>query len=348
MIDSNSAMNAVGGARVTAVDHIHEEGAAVPFSFATVFDAIRDAAMPAPRIAVAAAEEPEVLSAVSRAAELGIVRPILVADRVPLECVARETKIDLDAMTVIPVAEKGPVYDRSGAAAEAVRLVSSGEADILMKGLLDTPVMLKAVLDREHGLRTGRVLSHFAIFEIEGFPRPLAMSDGAMNIEPDLETKEAILRNGVEFMQRIGYAEPKVAVLAAKEKVNPKMQATVDAAELARRSREGEIGGCIVDGPFALDNAVSLASARIKGISSSVAGHADFLLVPRIESGNILYKALAFLTRSRHAGLILGARAPVVLTSRADSEAAKLDSIALAALSVMQGVTAAPVGGTVG
>jgi len=223
------------------------------------------------------------------------------------------------------------VPDPADAAQRAVQLVASGDAEMLMKGLVDTSVLLKAVLDRTTGLRSSGVLSHLAMFEIDGFPRPLAVTDAAMNIAPDYPTKRAIIENAVGFLHRLGYEEPRVAVLAAKEKVSEKMPATVDAAALADAARRGEISGCLVDGPFALDNAISPEAARIKGIDSPVAGNADVLVAPRIESGNILYKALAFLAPSRNAGVIVGARAPIVLTSRADSEDAKGLSIALAA-----------------
>jgi phosphate butyryltransferase len=216
----------------------------------------------------------------------------------------------------------------------AVALVSGGQASMLMKGLVETSVLLRAVLDRDAGLRSGSVLSHLAVFEVDGFPRPLGVTDAAMNIAPDYPAKKAILENAVTFFHSIGYDEPRVAILAAKEKVSDKMPATTDAALLVEAFRRGEITGCLVDGPFALDNAVSLEAAHTKGIESPVAGLADILLMPQIESGNVLYKALAFLARSRHAGVIVGARAPIVLTSRADSHAAKLDSISLAAYSV--------------
>ncbi|MDA3948173.1 MAG: bifunctional enoyl-CoA hydratase/phosphate acetyltransferase [Spirochaeta sp.] len=279
-------------------------------------------------IAVAAAAEADVLRAVLGAAERGIVVPHLVGDATRIRQIAEENRLNLDGATIVDVAEPA---DAAEVARRAVALVSTGEAAMLMKGLMDTSALLKAVLDRTAGLRSSGVLSHLAMFELEGFPRPLAITDAAMNIAPDYETKRAILENAVRFLHQLGYEEPRVAVLAAKEKVNDKMPATVDAAALAESARRGEITGCLVDGPFALDNAVSPEAARIKGISSPVAGNADILVVPRIESGNILYKALAFLAPSRNAGVILGARAPIVLTSRADSEDAKTLSIALAA-----------------
>lgn len=274
---------------------------------------------------VAAAEELDVLTAARAATDRGLVAPILCGDSLEIRRLCEANAIALDGMQI------DHCENAASAASRAVSLVAAGDAAMVMKGLVDTSVLLKAVLDRDNGLRSGKVLSHLAIFEIEGYDHPLGITDAAMNIAPDLETKRAIIENAVAAFHRLGYEQPRVAALAAKEKVNPKMPATVDAAELAAANERGEIAGCIVDGPFALDNAVSGRAAATKGIASPVAGSADILLVPTIESGNILYKALAFLTRSRHAGVIVGARAPIVLTSRADSDEAKLDSIALAA-----------------
>jgi len=289
------------------------------------FSSIRGGSNAPVVMSVAAAEELDVLTAVRQATDLGIVQPLLCGDRDVIHKLSDTGVISLEGMQIEHCA------DPAAAASRAVSLVAHGDAAMVMKGLVDTSVLLKAVLDRDNGLRSGQVLSHLAIFELEGYTRPLGITDAAMNIAPDLETKRAILENAVAAFHRLGYEEPRVAVLAAKEKVNPKMPATVDAAELAAANERGEIAGCVVDGPFALDNAVDRRAAETKGISSPVAGNADILLMPTIESGNVLYKALAFLTKSRHAGVIVGARAPIVLTSRADSEAAKLDSIALAA-----------------
>jgi phosphate butyryltransferase len=280
------------------------------------------------RLAVAAAAEPDVLRAVADARARGVIDPILVGERDAIARAADEAEVDVTSMEI------DDVNGIEEATRRAVALVSGGQASMLMKGLVETSVLLRAVLDRDAGLRSGSVLSHLAIFEVEGFPRPLGVTDAAMNIAPDYPAKKAILENAVTFFHSIGYDEPRVAILAAKEKVSDKMPATTDAALLVEAFRRGEITGCLVDGPFALDNAVSLEAAHTKGIESPVAGLADILLMPQIESGNVLYKALAFLARSRHAGVIVGARAPIVLTSRADSHAAKLDSISLAAYSV--------------
>jgi phosphate butyryltransferase len=276
-------------------------------------------------VAVAAAADQEVLQAVAGAAQAGFCRGLLFGPGPEVEELLEPLALPRNSVEIIDVP------DPREAAKQAVRAVSRGEAEILMKGLVDTSVILSAVLDREAGLRTDRLLSHVALFEIKDFPRLLAVTDAAMNIDPDLERKEAILRNGVELLRGLGLEEPKVAVLCAKEKVSEKMPCTGDAAELARKNATGEIDGCVVAGPYALDNAVSVEAAAHKGIEGAVAGLADLLLVPDIEAGNILYKALSFLAGAKVAGVIAGAAAPIVLTSRADSAETKANSLALAA-----------------
>lgn len=289
-------------------------------------------APPARRVAmaVAAPEEPEVIAAVMEGAERGFVRPILVGDPPRIAEAAAMAGVSLHGAQV----ERAPRGD--GAAARAAELVSTGDAEVLMKGLVETAPFLKAVLNPEYNLRTGALLSHVAFFQIAGFDRMILVTDAAMNIAPDLHGKRAILQNAVSVLHALGYAEPRVAVLAAKESVNQRMAATVDAARLTEENREGTLLGCCVDGPLALDNAVSAEAARTKGITSPVAGHADILVVPTIEAGNILYKALAFMTSAVHAGVIAGARVPVVLTSRADHREAKLNSIIVAARSITE------------
>ncbi|HKK49805.1 MAG TPA: bifunctional enoyl-CoA hydratase/phosphate acetyltransferase [Alkalispirochaeta sp.] len=277
-------------------------------------------------VAVAAAADEDVLQAVYTARERGLIEPILVGERNAIERVAAAGEIDLSGMTIESVGGEA-----ASAAQRAVELVAAGEASTLMKGMVDTGVLMREVLKREYGLRGEGVLSHVALFQIAGYGRPLALTDAAVNIAPDLETKRAIITNAVSVLHRLGYAMPLVAIIAASERVAPAMPATVEAQELVSAWQRGELPGCIVAGPLALDNAVSPEAARIKGIESPVAGHADVLMVPTIESGNVLYKALAFLTSARHAGLIVGARVPIVLTSRADSPRSKVDSLALAA-----------------
>ena len=218
------------------------------------------------------------------------------------------------------------------AAATAAEFVSSGKADILMKGQIHTDDFLRAVLDKEIGLRSGHVMSHVFILETTHLDRLTLVTDGAMNIAPDLVQKADIILNAVYLAQLLGNESPKVGVLAATEVVNPQMQATVDAAVLSKMSERRQFPCCRVDGPFALDNAVSEVAAEIKRISGEVAGKCDILLVPNIEAGNMLAKSFVYLAQGRVAGVLVGAAAPVVLTSRADSAEAKLYSIATAML----------------
>lgn len=278
------------------------------------------------KLAVAVAEDHEVLEAVKMATELKIVQPILVGDREKIQTIANE--IDFDLREVKIVDEK----DNQLAAREATRLVSSGECQVLMKGLVATATIMKQVLDKEVGLRTGKVISHVAVFNVKTYHKLFFVTDAAMNIGPDLKGKKEIIENAVELAHSLDVETPKVAILAASEKVSPKMEATVHAEELVQIYKNGEIDNCIVDGPFALDNAISKKAAEVKGIDSEVAGDPDILLVPNIDAGNVLYKSLTFLAGAESAGIILGTKAPIVLTSRADNKEAKLHSIALGVL----------------
>lgn len=278
------------------------------------------------KIAVAVAQDEDVLKAVKAAVNAGICVPVLVGDKEKIEEISKEIEFDLKEIEIID--EK----DGNLAARKAVELVSSGKADVVMKGLIDTSIILKAVLDKEIGLRTGNILSHAAVFAIEKYHKLLLITDAAMNIAPDAEEKRQILENSLRLTSSLGIENPKVAVVCAKEKVSSKMQATVDAQELVQMQNDGRIKGCIVEGPFGLDNAISKEAAELKGVHGEVAGDADILLMPNIEAGNVLYKALTYFSDSENAGIILGAKAPIVLTSRADSDVAKLNSIALAVL----------------
>lgn len=277
-------------------------------------------------ISVAVAQDREVLLSVEEARKKGVVDGILVGDSAKIEKIADELNIDLSNYKIIDK------KDDVEAARQAVIEVSSGRADMLMKGLVDTGVVLKAALDREIGLRGDGILSHVAVFEIENYDRLFFITDAAMNIAPDLEAKKKIIDNSVKVARALGIEIPKVACICAKEKMNPKMPDTVDAHELEEMSKRGEIENCIVGGPFALDNAVSIEAAKHKGIEHEVAGMADILLAPDIEGGNILYKSISYFARSKGAGLIVGATAPIILTSRADSEETKLNSIILGAM----------------
>lgn len=276
------------------------------------------------RLAVAVAQDAEVLLAVDKAYRLGLTTATLVGDEEKIRAVAEENQIDLSGYQIVHEA------DKVEACRMAVKLVRDGQADVVMKGIVDTAIILKAVLDKEIGLRDAPVLSHVAVFEVPGYDRLFYLADAAMNIAPDLEAKKHILNNTVKVAHALGNENPIAACLCAVEKVNPKMQATLDAAALVEANRAGQIAGCTVMGPLALDNAISPEAAKHKGITDPNAGHADILLVPAIEVGNVFYKSMVFMAKAQNAGVIVGAKAPIVLTSRADSDETKLNSIALA------------------
>jgi phosphate butyryltransferase len=285
------------------------------------------------KISVALAEDAEVMEAVEDARKNGIATAILVGNAVKIADVAAKLGIDLANYEVVD--ERG---NENAVALKAVELVSSGSADILMKGMIKTANFLRGVLNKEKGLRSGALISHVYIHQVEGYDRVFFICDPAFNMYPDLQAKVNILNNTVELAHAFGIASPKVAVLGAVEVVNPDMPCTLDAAALAQMSRRGQIKGCVVDGPFALDNAISVEAAKHKGIESEVAGSADILLVPDIEAGNMMAKAIVYFARNKTAGLVLGAKAPVVLTSRTDTAETKLLSIASAvALAAHQG-----------
>ena len=277
-------------------------------------------------LAVAAAADTDVLLAVKAAQAKQLVKVKLFGNIPDIEAVAEAIGYDLSDVTLIQA------DSAVNACEQAVQCVSSHEADLLMKGLVDTSVLLKAVLNKEWGLRTDRVLSHVTAFTLPDSERIRLISDAAMNIAPDLLAKKQIIENCLPVAEALGLNHPNVAVLCAVEKVNPKMPATLDAEALSTMNRNGEIKDCYVDGPFALDNAVSETAARHKGIDNPRAGHADILLVPDIEAGNMLYKSVTYFARGSVACVISGAQVPIVLTSRADTDEAKLNSIALAVL----------------
>jgi phosphate butyryltransferase len=280
---------------------------------------------PVRKLVLAPAQDPDSLSAVLRAWKDGIVEPILVGDKEVIQNISHAIGYDISGLKIIhePATEM--------AVEVAVKLASSKQADILMKGKVGTSTLLKCVLNKEWGLRTGHLLSHFALFEVETYHKLIAVTDVAMNIAPNLQDKIAIVNNSIACLHKLGIAIPKVAVLGAVEMVNENMEATLHAALLSKMNQRDQIKGCIIDGPLAFDNAVSLESATHKGIRSEVAGETDLLLMPDIEVGNVLYKSLVFFARAKVAAAILGAQVPIVLTSRSDTEQAKFDSILLAA-----------------
>ncbi|WP_044340060.1 phosphate butyryltransferase [Rossellomorea aquimaris] len=278
-------------------------------------------------VAVAAAEDKEVLGAVAMAVEKDMAKFLLFGDKEEIISLIEEVAPQLRSHSSIKIKH---AFSPQKSAELAVKAVKENEAGALMKGNVPTAVILKAVLNKEWGLRTGNVLSHVAAFEVEGFDRLTFITDAAMNIAPDLQQKAQIIENAVEIARSIGVLHPKVAPIAAVEVVNPSMQATVDAASLTMMNQRGQIRNCTVDGPLALDNAVSHHAAEHKGIESEVAGQADILLVPNIETGNALYKSMIYFAKAKVGAVIAGAKAPIVLTSRADSAESKLYSLALA------------------
>ena len=280
---------------------------------------------PTRRLVLAAAQDQTSLTSVISAARDGYIEPILVGDKEAIQNIASENNLDISGVRMIHEP------DTEVAVEIAVKMVRSNQADILMKGKVGTSTLLKAVLNKEWGLRTGTLLSHIAIFEVEAYHKLIAVTDVAMNIAPNLQDKIAIVNNSVACLNKLGVELPKVAVLGAVEMVSENMQATLYAALLSKMNQRDQIKHCIIDGPLAFDNAISLDSAIHKGIRSDVAGDTDLLLMPDIEVGNVLYTSLVFFAHAKVAAVILGAIVPIVLTSRSDSDQAKYDSILLAA-----------------
>jgi len=278
------------------------------------------------KVAVAVAQDEPVLEAIRDAKKNGIADAILVGDKEEIIKIAETIGMNIDEYEIID--EK----DVNKASIETVKLVSSGRADMMMKGLVDTATFLRAVLNKEVGLRTGKQMSHIAIFEVPGYDRLLFVTDAAFNMYPELKEKIDIIKNAVQVARALENEMPKVAPICAVEVVNPSMPATLDAANLSKMNERGQIKGCIIDGPLALDNALSKEAAAHKKISGPVAGEADILLMANIEAGNAVYKCLTYTTKSKNGGLLMGAAAPVIVTSRADSPETKMNSIALASL----------------
>jgi phosphate acetyltransferase len=266
------------------------------------------------------------LAGAIEAGEQGLIVPILVGPAAKIREVAAANGINLGQTRIVDVPHS------HAAAAKAVELVRQGEAELLMKGSLHSDEILAAVVAKETGLRTGRRVSHVFIMDVPTYHKVLIVTDAAINIAPNLEDKADICQNAIDLAITLGIAQPKVAILAAVETVNSKMQATLDAAALCKMAQRGQIKGGLLDGPLAFDNAISKEAARIKGIASDVAGDPDILLVPDLEAGNMLAKQLSFLANADSAGLVLGARVPVILTSRADSVRSRIASCAVAML----------------
>jgi len=256
----------------------------------------------------------------------GLIVPIMVGPRAEIEHLAGLGKLSLGTCRIEDVAE--PL----AAARHAAAMVSGGSAEALMKGSLHTDELMTVIVSREAGLRTARRISHVFVMDVPSFDRLLLISDAAVNIAPDLRVKVDIVRNAIDVATAIGIVEPKVALLSAVETVNPDIPSTLDAAALRDMARRGEIAGCVLDGPLAFDNAISADAARIKNISSAVSGAVDILIVPTLESGNILYKSMVYISSAIAAGVVAGARVPIMLTSRADSPASRTASAAVACL----------------
>jgi len=260
------------------------------------------------------------------AAELGIMTPILVGPRARIVALAAQFQLDISPYEIVDA-------PHSHAAADlAVQLAREGKAEMLMKGSLHTDELMGAVVRTATGLRTERRISHAFIMDVPSLDRAIIVTDAAINIFPTLEDKQHIIQNAIDLAQALGFSQPKVAILSAMETVNPKIQSTVEAGALCKMADRGQITGGMLDGPLALDNAINLSAAQIKHIQSPVAGYADILVVPDLEAGNMLAKSLSFMADADAAGIVLGARVPIILTSRADSVMTRLASCAVAAL----------------
>jgi len=277
-------------------------------------------------VAVAHPCDVESLKGPLLAAEAGLIEPILVGPEARIRALAEENGFDLRPYRIVNVKHSHE------AAAMAVTLVRNGDAEALMKGSLHTDELMGEVVSRSAGLRTGRRLSHVFVMDVPTYPKPLLITDAAINIAPTLEEKVDIVQNAIDLAHILGYPEPKVAILSAVETVNSKIQSTLDAAALCKMADRGQIRGGVLDGPLAFDNAVSIVAAKTKGITSAVAGHAEILMVPDLESGNMIAKQLEYLANALTAGVVLGARVPIVLTSRADTAETRVASCAIAAL----------------
>ena len=281
---------------------------------------------PGRKLALAVSQDYFSLNAVHEAYKAGFVEPVLIGDHEETFQIIHERGYEFDDVMFVDEPDPAKCVEI------AVRMVHEGEAHILMKGKVSTPVLLKGVLNKEWGLRTGGLLNHIAFFEVPTYHKIIAVTDVAMNIAPSLRDKIGIVENSVKYLNNLGIEKPKVAVLGAIEMVNESMQATTDAALLSKMNQRDQIKNCLIDGPLALDNAVSFESAHHKNIKSEVAGDTDLLLMPDIEVGNVLYKSLVFFANAMVASVILGASAPIVLTSRSDTEESKFNSILLAVL----------------
>lgn len=282
--------------------------------------------LPTQKLAVVSANDEPVIEAVDAALKMGFIHPVLIGEKKAILELLNKKGFDETQYEIIDA------NSDEQASFIAMELVRSQKVDFVMKGLLDTKVLLKAVVNKEFGIRKAPLLSHVGLISYSDYNRILFVTDGAMNIAPEVSDKVAIIQNAVMLAKTLGYQCPKVGLVAAVEKVNPKMASTVDAEAIVNLYKQGQISDCMVDGPFAIDNLVSMEAVHHKNIESEVAGNADILLFPGIDSGNVFYKTSVFLGKAESAGIVLGASCAIVLTSRADSSKSKLYSIALAAV----------------
>jgi phosphate butyryltransferase len=277
-------------------------------------------------VAVALPHEPEILLCAQDAQSQGLANCTLVGDRECIRKIAAENGVDITKMMIMHEP------DPKSAARKVMELLRMGHADLAMKGKLETADFLRAALDKETGVRAGRLFSHVAVFEVPGYERLLFVTDSGVVVAPTLEQKIEIVQNAIMVAQAFGIEQPKVAILAATETVNPKIPTTMDAANLSKMADRGQIQGAIVDGPLALDNAISSESAAIKGIKSPVAGCADILVAPDVEAGNMLAKAITYFANGKMAGVVVGGKSPLIVASRSDPHETKLMSMALGVL----------------
>ena len=277
------------------------------------------------RLAIASAEGEKIIEAVKRATDEDIIQAVLIGDGEKIMEHCQKLALDMNKVEIIDA------KDPNLTSQLAVELVKSGRADMLMKGKVGTSTLLKAVLDKEKGLRGGKLLSHVSVVEVENYHKLMLVTDGGMNINPDVNKKADILKNAIEVAKKLGIQKPKVSCLTAVELVNPEMQETVDAAVLVKMAERGDIGDVVIDGPIAFDVAIDSQAARMKGIISPTAGDTDIFLVPDIAAGNIFVKALIYLAKAKVGGIVVGGGAPIVLLSRSDTSAMKLYSMALGA-----------------
>ncbi|AHM05479.1 Phosphate acetyltransferase [Roseibacterium elongatum DSM 19469] len=331
-VEGPSGPVALGEARVIAPDHAQSfDGADVPgltVQRHANFDRLLARAEPLPPIptVVVCPESPDAVGGAMLGADHTLIAPIFVGARGKIEAAAIEAGVTIDGVEIIDIP------DHRAAALRSVALVNEGRARAVMKGHLHTDQLLHAILKKEGGLRTNRRLSHVFVMDVPGLDHFLFVTDAAINIAPDLDCKVSIVQNAIDLARAMGIETPKVGILSAVETVTPSIPSTIDAAVLSKMADRGQITGGLVDGPLAMDNAVDLGAARTKGLTGLVAGHADILVAPNLEAGNMIAKELTFLAHAEAAGVVMGAQVPVILTSRADDDRARLASCAVAAL----------------